>query len=86
MKKGTQIVRIPDHANGDINHPDVDFGFVMTSMITTCACRYWKKGQPGVLRTVANSETTPRLNLQRFELLPQFVIEKTIKAIEKGDL
>jgi len=58
---GEQIAYIPMHAEGDINHPDVEFGFITGfNSDGDPFCRYWRKGQPGTLRTTANSECTPR--------------------------
>lgn len=56
----TQIAYVPQHAKGDLNHPDVQFGFV-TSLHRdgeNAFCRYWSKYHSG-LRTLANSELTP---------------------------
>ena len=61
FKPGDQIAYIPMHADGDINHQDVEFGFVTSVCSDTSAlfCRYWSKYSPGELRTKANSESTP---------------------------
>lgn len=57
---GDQIAYLPMHTEGDINHPDVEFGFVYdtedTADFVTVFCRFWHKGKPGELRTVLNSE------------------------------
>ena len=58
MNTGTQIAYVPMHAGGDLNHPDVEFGFVTREATGHHWCRYWRRGQPGQLRTVANSELT----------------------------
>ncbi len=71
MKPGTQIAYIPTHANGDINHPDVEFGFVTSEQETAHFCRYWMKGNPGELRTKANSESTPNDSLVEHVSVPQ---------------
>lgn len=64
FRRGMQIAYIPNHAEGDINHPDVEFGFVDWDMGEPgVRCRYWRKGKPGCLRTRFNSELTPRANL-----------------------
>ena len=55
MKLGTQIIYVPSHAEGDTNHPDCEFGFVTSTTTLGAYCRYWRKGEPGVLRTRANS-------------------------------
>ena len=56
-----QIAYIPMHADCDINHPDVEFGFVtsINEAADSAFCRYWSKYSPGELRTKANSEGTP---------------------------
>jgi hypothetical protein len=60
MEVGNQIAYIPTHAEGDINHPDVEFGFITGfNSQGDPFCRYWRKGEVGVLRTTANSECTP---------------------------
>jgi len=60
MKQGTQIVCIPDHADGNILHEDCEFGFVWKQHPSTDEpahfCRYWRKNKLGELRTVANSD------------------------------
>lgn len=50
MKIGTQVAYLPTHADGDVTHPDVEFGFVTSARGEAHFCRYWRKGQPGVLR------------------------------------
>lgn len=58
---GTQVAYIPAHANGDINHPDVELGFVQEQRGDTALCRFWRKTrgkhQLGDLRTTANAES-----------------------------
>lgn len=83
-KPGTQIAYIPDHAEGDILHDDVEFGFVTSQAgKRSVFCRYWIKGLPGVLRTVANSEATPIENLVECISVNQYVVEQTIKRIQE---
>jgi hypothetical protein len=78
MKRGTQIAYVPRHANGDLKHPDVEFGFI-TSLRENCAfCRYWIKGKPGVLRTTSNSELTPFLCLIKHKSVSQEEIEEIL--------
>ena len=83
LKRGTQIVYIPMHANGDINHPDVEMGFV-TSMrdYDTAFCRYWSKYHPGELRTKANSEATPVDMLVEHESVPQTMVDQALRVID----
>lgn len=58
IRVGTQIAFIPPHADGDITHMDVEFGFVawMTEKGGACLCRFWRADMPGVLRTTTCSE------------------------------
>ena len=82
LKQGTQIAYIPDHAEGDIFHDDVEFGFVMSQAgKRSVFCRYWRDGEPGILRTVANSEATPIENLVEHKSVHQGIVEQTIKQI-----
>jgi hypothetical protein len=59
IKRGTQIAYIPQHAEGNIEHPSVEFGFVTSMGAGFAFCRYWSKCHPDELRTKANSEATP---------------------------
>lgn len=74
-----QIIYVPLHANGDLNHPDCQAGFV-TSMrrlgsgAGTVFCRYWSKHHDG-LRTQANSEGCD----------PQFLVKKDTRPQELVD-
>jgi hypothetical protein len=55
FEKGDKIIYVPLHAEGDINHPDCERGYVTSvSKIGTVFCRYFYPD--GRLRTVANSE------------------------------
>jgi hypothetical protein len=81
MKSGTQIAYIPTHANGDINHPDVEFGFVTSSAGDNCFCRYWRKNHIGEMRTTANSERTPVYLLVKHTSVPQSIVDKWIKEL-----
>lgn len=71
---GDQIAYIPDHANGQIDHPDVEFGFIVKEnprMENVYVCRYFyydhDKKQLGVLRTKANGENTNVRNLKIYK-------------------
>ena len=83
MNKGTQIAYVPEHAAGDLSHADVEFGFVMSERDDSHFCRYWRKGHPGELRTVANSELTPTSMLREHRSVDQDVVEYTIIQIEE---
>lgn len=59
-----QVIYIPDHAEGDPNHEDCEIGFVVKDLGEDCFVRYWNMNQLRkeniVLRTMANSERTPK--------------------------
>lgn len=84
MDKGTQIAYIPLHANGNIEHPDVEFGFVTSQKAALKAhhCRFWRKGEPGVLRTTSCSELTPDDMLVQHEKVSQDVVDRALNEIE----
>lgn len=84
MKTGTQISYIPNHANGDIAHPDVEFGFVTAQSRTghNHFCRYWRKGYPGELRTTANSEMTPDANLSIWDSVSQEIVDELLIRLD----
>lgn len=82
MVRGTQIAYVPNHANGKLDHPDVEFGFVMSRGDDVHFCRYWVRGAPGMLRTLANSEATPDWNLVEHQSVLQSVVVMAIAGIE----
>ena len=94
FKAGEQILYVPDHVDGDLEHRDVQIGFVMFDQdpgADAVFCRYFYKrnGEAGVLRTVACSELTPTRLLVRTEPhMKQWQnpthIEVTHKALTEG--
>lgn len=65
LKTGTQVAYLPDHAENDITHPDVQFGFITSTNERFAFVRYWKKMQEGKqLRTTSCSEGTDVKNLR----------------------
>jgi len=76
MKPKTQIAYIPNHAHGDINHEDVEFGFVTSSNEKFIFCRFWSKTYPNTLRTMSCSEAVYGENLVEVESVPQSLVNK----------
>ena len=76
FKPKDQIAYIPTHAEGDINHPDVELGFVTGRSGGGVFCRYWSKYSPGLLRTTANSESTPEHLLVHHYSVKQRVVDE----------
>jgi hypothetical protein len=77
---GTQIAYIPNHAEGEISHPDVKFGFVTKHEegASFAICRYWRNGELGTLRTTTTGEATPIENLIEHETVSQSIVEKEL--------
>ncbi len=88
LKRGTQIVYVPSHADGDIKHPDCEEGFVISKTSDKYSeayfCRYWSKSYRYRLRTTANSEATNRRDLIVKDTRHQGIIEEMFRIIEKG--
>ncbi len=71
LTRGTQIIYVPNHAEGDVNHPDCEEGFVTSVKGDVAFCRYWLMANPQVLRTKLCSEATPVSNLAVHNSVPQ---------------
>lgn len=83
MKRGTQIAYIPNHAKGDINDPDVEFGFVTSIRGDVAFCRYWHRDRPEELRTTANSEATSMDNLVEHNSKLQGLVDQLLRGLEE---
>lgn len=81
MKPEDQIAYIPNHAEGNLDHKDVQFGFVMSVTENGAFCRYFRSKDNAMLRTVANSELTPFENLVPYELHSKKFIHNLVKSI-----
>lgn len=81
--KGQQIIYIPNHADGDKQHPDCERGFVYKGGTEFAWCRFWRKDAPGTLRTRANSERTPCENLKRSPgYIPQEIVDAWLSILD----
>lgn len=77
--KGDQITYVPMHARGNLNHIDVEDGFVtsVNRSSNTVFCRYWRKESINhELRTKANSEGCS----------PEFLIKRNTVTQERVDI
>jgi len=81
LKRGTQIVYIPQHAEGDRNHKDVEEGFVTSVRGNSAFCRYWSKYDRYQLRTKANSESTSIRDLVIEATRTQDIIDEMLEDI-----
>lgn len=87
FRRGTQIIYVPQHAGIDLNHKDVEAGFVTSTRRNNegkCIvfCRYWSKSYPTELRTRANSEATPAGRLIEKDTRPQEEIMHWLEIID----
>jgi len=63
----------------------VEYGFVSGLWgANGIFCRYWVNGQPGKLRTLANSERTYPEDLVRYKSVPKETIEKVVKRLKSN--
>lgn len=79
LKRSTQIIYIPSHANGDKNHEDVEEGFVTSVQGNSAFCRYWSKQDRYQLRTKANSEATNKRDLIVEDTRTQDIIDNLLE-------
>lgn len=93
---GDQIAYIPHHADGDIRHKDVQFGFVRSEASPSMNggglviernyfCRYFHGMHDDDLRTMANSERTGASMLIHFKSRPTSVINSRIGWIDEQE-
>ena len=80
LKRGTQVLYIPEHAV-DWNDPVCERGFVthVPAPGTHAFVRYFREG--GNLRTTANSELTPVDRLLKIVLRPQEEIDSLLREL-----
>lgn len=89
LKAGDQIVYLPQHTEGDMNHPDAELGFVVSTRYRQgvppeALCRFWRRGHPGELRTVANGEWAGVEDLALYDSVPQDQVDSFF-ADQEGD-
>ncbi len=87
LKKGMQIVYVPSHAKGDVNHLDSEEGFIADKLgmrVDFIHCRFWSKESPDFLRTTANGEATPLDCIVIKNTREQWKVERALQYIEKG--
>lgn len=86
---GTQIIYVPAHAGGDLDHSDCEIGFVFRNARSPIHgfvyCRYWSKHSPGELRTKARSELTPLDLIVIKDTVPQQQVEDTMQELNEPE-
>jgi hypothetical protein len=85
FNKFDQVAYFPHHAEWDIDHPDVEYGFI-TSVIDdkgSAFVRYWRKGEEGkALRTTSCSELTSLDRLMKVESATKGEVERAWKGVK----
>jgi hypothetical protein len=83
LKRGTQIIYVPGHADGDLDHPDCEEGFITSAKLrlNMVFCRYWSKHHLGELRTKANSEGTPIKCIVIQDTHPQTEVDALLETL-----
>lgn len=83
FKPGVQVAYIPHHAGGDIDHKDVEYGFITGASKdhNYLFCRFWRQGYPGQLRTTSCSKATPVVNLQLFKTVRQPIVDQMMISL-----
>lgn len=82
LKVGTQILYIPNHADGNIFHNDVEYGFVtsIAPSLNIVYCRYFFKNS-NELRTMANSEAASIENIYIGQYCDQSEIDSIVREL-----
>jgi hypothetical protein len=82
----TQIAYVPLHAEGDLSHENVEFGFIVSGKLNgnSYRCRYWSQTNPNELRTKANSEITYEWSIVLHQSHPQEDVIRVWDEIQKG--
>jgi len=83
MEAGTQIAYFPHQAYGAIDHPAVEFGFVVRMYDDDHAlCRFWRKDARYLgerLRTTSSSEMVETRYLRVIDSVPQFMVDNAME-------
>jgi len=75
-----QVRYVPRHANGDVNHKDVEQGIVTSVFNTGIArCLFFRKDMEG-LRTLSNTEIVNTADLVKFTVLSRGTVYQIVEA------
>jgi hypothetical protein len=89
LKPGDQIAYVPEHAGGNLNHPDCEFGFVTSVREHEAGnvdiyCRYWSKYTPDKLRTLANSEAANARHIVLHHSKSQYLVQEMLEQVQRN--
>lgn len=80
---GTQVIYVPTHAGGDVNHPDCERGFVTSVKRETVFYRFWREDL-SELRTKSCSEGCDASQLIVADSVPQSRVNYALTEIQAG--
>jgi len=87
---GLQVVHFPPHVakrnktfGEALKDKDAEFGFIASWDEHVIFCRFWLKGKPGELRTVANSEARDKFELFAHESVSKTTMIKQINEMRR---
>jgi hypothetical protein len=88
--RGIQVAYLPNHAEGNFENPDVEYGFVTSTRSNSDSwelvyCRFWHKGKPGEMRTTNCSEMANASNLMVYHSVDQSVVQEWLDKIDRGE-
>jgi len=86
FERGNQIAYIPNHAEGNVRHKDVEYGFVTKVVKDRVFCRFWSKYHLGDLRTIAVSEGCLAKDLCHHISVRPMVVQMHLAEIDKAGL
>ena len=55
-RRGMQVAMVPLYANGDLEHEDVEFGFITAVHTNHASVRFWSS-VPGHIRNMGDAES-----------------------------
>ena len=97
LSEGVQVIYVPPHANGDINHHDCEHGFISTWTTSIVFCRFWLKGtytafdygescEKPSLRTTSCSEPCHIDRLVVRDSVKQDFVDSALKDIREQEM
>lgn len=88
LTPGVQVIYVPPHAGGRLDHPNSEEGFVTAAervgSVDVAWCRFWSRIAPG-LRTRGVSEACAAGRLVVKKTRPQAVVKHWLKIIREEE-
>jgi len=78
---GKQVVYVPSHAEGNIDHPDCEEGFITSTKGRVIFCHFWRAGEDR-LRSTLDSEYANAIHLVVKDTRPQTLVDAKLAEVE----